>query len=65
MQRAGLRAKTRRAFRPCSKASGATGVAENRLEQEFTPSAPNRCWAGDRICNKKISIKFQTGEYYC
>jgi putative transposase len=47
MQRAGLRAKTRRAFRPCSKASGAMGVAENLLEQDFTPPAPNRCWAGD------------------
>jgi len=47
MQRAGLRAKTRRAFRPCSKASGATGVAENLLEQDFTPPEPNRCWAGD------------------
>jgi putative transposase len=47
MQRAGLRAKTRRAFRPCSKASGANGVAENLLEQDFTPPAPNRYWAGD------------------
>jgi transposase InsO family protein len=47
MQRAGLRAKTRRAFRPCSKASGTTGVAENLLEQDFTPPEPNRCWAGD------------------
>ena len=47
MQRAGLRAKTRRAFRPCSKASSATCVAENLLEQQFTPPAPNRCWAGD------------------
>ena len=33
--------------RPCSKASGATAVAENLLEQDFTPPAPNRCWAGD------------------
>jgi transposase InsO family protein len=48
MQRAGLRAKTRRAFRPCSKArSGAAGVAANLLQQDFTPPAPNRCWAGD------------------
>ncbi len=48
MQRAGLRAKTRRAFRPCSKArSGAAGVAENLLQQDFTPPVPNRCWAGD------------------
>ena len=47
MQRAGLRAKTRRAFRPCSKASGAAGAVENLLQQDFTPPAPNRCWAGD------------------
>jgi putative transposase len=47
MQRAGLRAKTRRGFRPCSKAGGAAGVAENLLQQDFTPPAPNRCWAGD------------------
>lgn len=47
MQRAGLRAKTRRGFRPCSKAGDAAGVAENLLQQDFTPPAPNRCWAGD------------------
>jgi len=47
MRPAGLRAKTRRAFRPCSKASSATCVAENLLEQQCTPPAPNRCWAGD------------------
>jgi putative transposase len=47
MQRAGLRAKTRRGFRPCSKAGGAAGVAENLLQQDFTPPAPNRCWAVD------------------
>jgi hypothetical protein len=22
-------------------------VAENLLQQDFTPAAPNRCWAGD------------------
>jgi transposase InsO family protein len=48
MRRAELRARTRKAFRPCSKASrGAVGVAENLLQQEFQPPAPNRCWAGD------------------
>jgi transposase InsO family protein len=47
MQRAGLRAKTRRGFRSCSRAGGAAGVAENLLQQDFTPAAPNRCWAGD------------------
>ena len=48
MRRADLRARTRKPFRPCSKGSGgAAGVAENLLQQEFAPPAPNRCWAGD------------------
>jgi putative transposase len=48
MQRAQLRARTRKPFRPCSRASrGATGVVENLLQQDFQPPAPNRCWAGD------------------
>jgi putative transposase len=48
MRRAQLRARTRKAFRPCSRASkGAVGVVENLLQQEFQPPAPNRCWAGD------------------
>ena len=47
MQRAGLRAKTRQAFRHCGKNSGATSLAKNLLEQDFNPPAPNRCWAGD------------------
>lgn len=48
MQRAALRARTRNPFRPRSKASrGAAGVAENLLQQDFQPPAPNRCWAGD------------------
>jgi transposase InsO family protein len=48
MRRAELRARTRKAFRPCSKGSrGAVGVVENLLHQEFQPPAPNRCWAGD------------------
>ena len=48
MRRAQLRARTRKAFRPCSRASlGAAGVVENLLKQQFQPPAPNRCWAGD------------------
>jgi len=48
MRRAELKARTRRAFRPCSRAGhGAAGVVENLLQQEFQPPAPNRCWAGD------------------
>jgi putative transposase len=47
MRRAELRARTRKAFRPCSKAgAGAVGVVENLLQQDFRPLAPNRCWAG-------------------
>jgi len=29
------------------KGNRASGVAENLLQQEFSPAAPNRCWAGD------------------
>ncbi len=48
MQRAQLRARTRKPFQPCSKASrGTAGVAENLLQQDFQPPAPSRCWAGD------------------
>jgi transposase InsO family protein len=48
MRQAQLRARTRRAFRPCSRAGqGAAGVVENLLQQEFQTPAPNRCWAGD------------------
>ncbi|MCX5949957.1 MAG: IS3 family transposase [Cyanobacteria bacterium] len=43
-----LRAKTRRAFRPCTKATSRTcGVVENLLQQDFQPPAPNLYWAGD------------------
>jgi transposase InsO family protein len=48
MRRAGLKARTRRPFRPYKSASrGAHGVADNLLQQEFKPPEPNRCWAGD------------------
>jgi transposase InsO family protein len=48
MRRAELRARTRKAFRPCTETSrGAAGVVENLLQQNFQPPAPNRCWAGD------------------
>jgi transposase InsO family protein len=43
-----LRARTRRAFRPCAKASStACGVVENLLQQDFQPPAANLRWAGD------------------
>jgi transposase InsO family protein len=48
MHKAALTAKTRRGFRPCrNRSSKAAGVVKNLLQQEFTPPAPNRCWAGD------------------
>ncbi len=48
MRLAQLRARTRKAFRPCSRAGhGAAGVVDNLLQQEFEPPAPDRCWAGD------------------
>jgi transposase InsO family protein len=48
MRHSALKAKTRRGFRPCRNSAGKTaGVAQNLLQQEFSPVAPNRCWAGD------------------
>jgi transposase InsO family protein len=48
MRCSALKAKTRRGFRLCRNAGNrASGVAENLLLQEFSPAAPNRCWAGD------------------
>ncbi len=48
MRRSELQTKTRRGFRPCRNPGNlANGVAENLLQQEFSPTAPNRCWAGD------------------
>jgi transposase InsO family protein len=48
MRCSALKAKTRRGFRPCRNTGNrASGVAENLLQQEFSPAAPNRCWAGD------------------
>ena len=48
MRCSALRAKTRRGFRPCrNNGSNASGFAENLLQQDFAPLAPNRCWAGD------------------
>jgi transposase InsO family protein len=48
MRGSSLKAKTRRGFRPCrNQGNRASGVAENLLQQEFSPAAPNRCWAGD------------------
>ncbi len=48
MRCSALTAKTRRGFRPCrNSATKTAGVAENLLQQEFSPTAPNRFWAGD------------------
>jgi transposase InsO family protein len=48
MRCSALKAKTRRGFRPCRHPGNrASGVAENLLQQDFSPLAPNRCWAGD------------------
>ena len=48
MRCSALKAKTRRWFRPCRNTGNrASGAVENLLQQEFSPAAPNRCWAGD------------------
>ena len=46
MRRAVLKAQTRRGFKPCRNSSGrAAGVAENLLQQDFSPPAPSICTA--------------------
>jgi len=48
MRCSALKAKTRRGFRICrNPETRASGRAENLLLQDFSPAAPNRCWAGD------------------
>jgi transposase InsO family protein len=48
MRCSALKAKTRRGFRPCrNNGSKASEVAGNLLQQDFSPLAPNHCWAGD------------------
>jgi putative transposase len=48
MRHSALKAKTRRGFKPCRNSGSKTaGVAENLLQQDFAPPAPNRAWAGD------------------
>jgi hypothetical protein len=44
MRKAAFKAKTRQVFRPCrNSASKTAGVADNLLQQEFSPAAPNSC----------------------
>jgi len=51
MQHSELRARTRKAVRPCHNGSiGAPGVAKNLLQQDFQFQAPNRCWTGNITC---------------
>jgi transposase InsO family protein len=50
MRNATLKAKTRRGFKPCQNTGNcASSVAENLQQQVFSPTGPNRCWAGDVI----------------
>ncbi len=48
MQRHGIRARRRRRFRVRTTDSRHTlPVADNRLNHQFTPAAPNQVWVGD------------------
>jgi transposase InsO family protein len=47
MRHAGLRAVVARRFRATTDSKHVLPVAENRLDRDFTASAPNRKWAGD------------------
>lgn len=43
----GLRCKQKRRFKATTNSNHTLPVAENRLEQQFTPSAPNQLWVTD------------------
>ena len=43
----GLRCKQKRRFKATTNSNHTRPVAENRLEQQFTPSAPNQLWVTD------------------
>jgi putative transposase len=48
MRKAVFKVKTRRGFKPYrNSGSIAADVAQNLLQQEFSPAAPKRSWAGD------------------
>jgi len=43
-----LKARTRLGFRLCQNTGNrSSGLPENLLLQEFSPAAPNCCWADD------------------
>jgi len=47
MRKFGIRAKTKRKFRVTTDSKHNLPVAENILNREFSPDAPNKKWAGD------------------
>ena len=47
MRKFGIRAKTKRKFRVTTDSKHNLPVAENILNREFSPEAPNKVWAGD------------------
>ncbi len=47
MRQYGIRAKTRKKFKATTNSKHNLPVAENILNRNFTPTAPNQSWAGD------------------
>lgn len=47
MREAGLRARAARKFRITTKSGRSKRVAENVLNRDFNPDAPNKVWCGD------------------
>jgi len=47
MRKAGIRAKTARKYRCTTDSNHSLPVAENLVQREFLPEAPNLIWAGD------------------
>jgi len=47
MRKNGIRAKTKKKFKATTNSSHNMPVAENILNRDFAPPAPNKSWAGD------------------
>jgi transposase InsO family protein len=47
MRKHGIRAKTKKRFKATTDSSHKLPVAENVLNRDFRPTAPNKAWAGD------------------
>jgi len=47
MRKHGIRAKTKKKFKATTNSKHKMPIADNVLDRNFNPDAPNKCWAGD------------------